>query len=1118
MPPLSRAVPTFLAAVAAAVAQCPPGAPMPQDLSLETNVAEAGAARVRWQTAQDALKSGDLAAAQKHLLAALEFHPSAPALLLDLAIACRADAALAPLWAERFVRAASDAQGKLKLDPAARKQLAAIAGFEASLKPALDLATARAAAIAELAKFVDKHKPAGKQNAPRAVLVRWAAEALLEAGLGAPAALAAAAPAVDRVQDAFEPDYDLVFQALARVMQKKVPAKPANGVPLTGADAEAATVQDQRNRAARILVGLRRQGAFTDLKGPPPRDVGKAADDAQRLLDEQAAAAAAEQKVWTIAELEAMAPPAAEAFTQAHREWHAPGIATSSTGRYRIETICGHHTLLQVAKTIELHHARLVDHFGSDPFLQRQGLVRIVPESSDLETEGSPYWWAGGFQSGDRTTVRFAWGKIPELGRTLTHELTHRFDGVLRPFLGAWYGEGHAQWTAGHYGPMAAKQFVELYLDPDAPAHTWYKGYGGREKFEQLLTGKIADYRDNYFAGYSLYAFLRSFPPQAPRYRDVLEKYEKNARGGQKDPIAWFTTVFCDGKQGRPATLDELFVDWQEFLRGCYDAADPKKPRAVWLAGYRDRGDGDPASLVMDPPTWSWARKRAEPFFGQDHAAAATLLLHEVGDLDGTVAAGVWSLTVDGWRPDTAGAVLAALRAGKSPEAAQAFGTVARRHFPQLPGGEATQLLAALPRTKALLDALAERATALAPQARTAAAALIADHGRLAPLFAQPALRDLAAGAPPLLPRHLGGHGFTESSLTDFEDRRVKGLWYATADGDLHVGRERPRESTGTLDREAHQRDAFVHTVAWQAPGCYVLRGRVHFTTSYASGAIVFGHTRRDRCLRLSFSSGDFDYATGRSERNDSPGSVGLHLHGLWERDGQLPETNQRRSVDITADAPWFDYVLHVRGPRVLVEINGERLFSYSVHDGTPIEGHVGFAMGMGAIRVQQPTVQRRDGEPEQLMAGLSIDTQPDHGLDELLMLPTRGIPLGPDGTLVMWLPRLPEDEPVALERALPSLARLLNTPHEYPQQWVLAVPKELPAAARAAASALIADVRKQPLPVVEHMVGEPFDGRYPWVLFVDSQGVLRAAAGANDPDLQSKVVGWSRKYRRREG
>lgn len=1121
MPSLLRAA-VALSSCLAAVAQCPPGAPLPLDLAAETTLADQGAAHVRWRTGLDAIAAGDHAAAQQHLFAALEFHPAAPALLLELALLLRGDRDLGPLWAERYVRAASDAQGRCRPDATARKRWTAAPGFEASLQPAQELAAARAAAIAELVRFVDKHKPQGKQNAARAVLVRWAAELLLALGDGAPGMLAAATPGVARTQGAFAPDYDAVGAALVRVLQHKPAADdggPTTG-PRSGPAADAGPVLDRRLRAARILVGLRRQAAFEDLQGPPPPDLQRYAEAGQRVLDEHAAALGA-ARVWTIAELEALPPPERERFTQEHRDFGRPGIALSATGRYRIETVCGHETLLGVARTIELHHARLVAHYGSDPFLQRPGLVRVVPESADLETEGAPYWWAGGFQSGDRTTVRFAWGNLPGLGRTLTHELTHRFDGVLRPFLPAWYGEGHAQWTAAHYGPMAATQFVEQFLDVGAPAHTFYKGYGGRAKFEQLLRGDAEDYRDNYFAGYSLYAFLRGFPPDRPRYRDALPAYEKNARAGQKDPVGWFTSVFCDGKQGRPSSFDELFADWERFVRGCYEWLDDKKQGNEWVGRYGDRGAEDEAPQVMDEPTWSWARARHEPFFGQDHAVAATLLLHEVGDAEGTVAAGLWATAVDGWRPDTATALLAALRASKGSDfaaAAQAFAVLAGAHFPALAAGEAPLLLAALPKSKALLDALARRAAALLPGAPTAAAALGAEHARLLRCFGLPPPDHLPAGAPPALARHLGGHGFTESSLVDFDDRRVPGLWYPTPDGDLHVGRERPRENTGVLDRAAHQRDAFARTVAWQPPGRYVLRGRVHFTTSFVSGALVFGHVRRDRDLRLHFSSGDFRYAIGKTERRQEGGRVHFHLRGLWERDGRLPDTEPRGSVELSVERAGFDFALHVHGPRVLVEIDGEPLLRYAVHDGTPIEGHVGFAMGMGAIRVQQPTVQRLDGDAGAAAAtGLDLAAPSAARLEDLLLLPVRGVPRHPHGTLVLWLPRSDDDWPLArLERAVPALAKLLRTPHEHPQAWLLAAPAGTTPDQLAAAARLLRDVRAEPLPVVPHAVGAPFDGPDPWVLFVDGEGLLRAAAAANDPKLHSKVHRWSRLFRSR--
>ncbi|HEX6813427.1 MAG TPA: hypothetical protein VF384_17545 [Planctomycetota bacterium] len=1093
-------------------AQCPPGAPMPHDLANETAVPAQGAAHVRWQAGKDALAKGDFAAARQHLFAALEFHPASPPLLLDVLLACRDDKDMQSLWSERFVRAASDAQGKLKLDAAAKK-LVSTPELDAMLKQAQELSTLRALAIAELGRFADKYKPQAKQNTQRAVLVRWAAELLLALGLGAPNALASVSPNVGKTQQAFLPDYELVLQGLARLMRQRVRPDAANAA--AGAEPDASKLMDQALRAARILTGLQRQGTFKDLKGPPPYDVASLAEEAQQLLD-QHAQAVAKGKIWSIAELQQLAPEAQAVFTARHRSWRDPGQALSATGRYRIETTCGYQTLLDTARTIELHHRRLTSHFDSDPFEQRQGIVRIVPEHGDLETEGAPYWWAGGFQAGDRTTVRFAWGDIPGLGRTLTHELTHRFDGVLRPFLGAWYGEGHAQWTAGNYTAMTDTVFVDGQLDIGTVAHTWYKGYGNKGSFEKLLTGTIDEYRDNYFAGYSLYSFLRSFPPGSPRYRDALAGFERNARAGQKDPLGWFTKCFCDGKQGRPASFDAFFAEWQSFLRGCYEWTDNQKEGNEWVERYgapgRERGQ-----LVLDEPTWSWARNRAEPWFGQDHAAAATLLLHEAHDAEATVAAGLWSLTVDGWRLDTASATLAALRTNKNPDAAQAFAAVGRRRFPTIERTEGTQLLAALKATRTLLDALAARSTALAATAPVAAAASGSEYNDLSQLFGRPPLPDAAASAPPALPRHLGGHGFTESGLTGYEDRRAPGLWYA-AEGDLHVGREQPRDGTGTIDRQAHQRHAFVHSVAWQAPGAYVLRGRVHFTTSYVSGAIVFGHSRRDRDLRLAFSWGDFRYAVGKREQKEGGHRLNLRLLGLWERDGQLPETNQSHSLEVSAEQPWFDYALHIRGPRVMLAINGQAVLRYAVHDGTPIEGHAGFAMDMGAIRVQQPTVQRLDGSSIDQVDGLDLARQPLVPLEDLLLLPVHGVPRATNGTLVLWLPKVDAADPAArdgLAIALPVLAKLLETTHERPQPWLLAVPREMSADARKAALDSLKEFRPQGMPVLDHAVGAPFQGPFPWVMFIDALGVLRAAADATDMNMQL-VRQWSRMFRDR--
>src|SRR5690349_7298412 len=65
-------------------AQVPPGPPMPVDTELlDATPAPGSPADVRWRAAKDALQAGNHGDAVRHLLAALEFHPASPALLLE---------------------------------------------------------------------------------------------------------------------------------------------------------------------------------------------------------------------------------------------------------------------------------------------------------------------------------------------------------------------------------------------------------------------------------------------------------------------------------------------------------------------------------------------------------------------------------------------------------------------------------------------------------------------------------------------------------------------------------------------------------------------------------------------------------------------------------------------------------------------------------------------------------------------------------------------------------------------------------------------------------------------------------------------------------------------------
>jgi hypothetical protein len=72
-----------------------------------------------------------------------------------------------------------------------------------------------------------------------------------------------------------------------------------------------------------------------------------------------------------------------------------------------------------------------------------------------------------------------------------------------------------------------------------------------------------------------------------------------------------------------------------------------------------------------------------------------------------------------------------------------------------------------------------------------------------------------------------------------------------------------------------------------------------------------------------------------------------------------------------------------------------------------------------------------------------------------------------------------------------------------------------MPADQRKMALESLQTLRPEPMPVLEHAVGEPFRG-LPWVLFVDSLGVLRAAAEVSDSNLTTRVTKWSRMFRDR--
>ena len=329
------------------------------------------------------------------------------------------------------------------------------------------------------------------------------------------------------------------------------------------------------------------------------------------------------------------------------------------------------------------------------------------------------------------------------------------------------------------------------------------------------------------------------------------------------------------------------------------------------------------------------------------------------------------------------------------------------------------------------------------------------------------------------------------------------------------MGREKPRSGTGSLDRAAHQRHAYARSDLWLFPGTYRIRARIQFTTSFASGAVVFGNVRRDRNLRFGFSAGDFLYAIGESDAEPTFESVRWSLRGLRERDGALGGSNRGGNFQFDAPTPVFELELLVDGPTVRAFLDGTRVATYHTVDGAPVQGYLGFATSMGAIRVQRPVIERLDrsrlaGRFEKLGGpppGLDLAGTTARPFDQLLNQPLYGLPPATEGTLVMWVPAEEEEsggEPfdpdwvyARARRGAEQAARQLER-EGFPQALALVVPEALgEERTRALAEDLEWKLATPPRLVAHRFAGpegSAADGGMRWVLFVDSAGAIRFA------------------------
>src|SRR5262249_1670653 len=155
----------------------------------------------------------------------------------------------------------------------------------------------------------------------------------------------------------------------------------------------------------------------------------------------------------------------------------------------------------------------------------------------------------------------------------------------------------------------------------------------------------------------------------------------------------------------------------------------------------------------------------------------------------------------------------------------------------------------------------------------------------------------------------------------------------------LHVGRQKPREGTGTIDRNAAQVHAFALAPDWVLPGTWRLDANIRFTTSFVAGAVIFGYTEREANYRFGFNAGDFMYASGVSQKEPEFTSMGWGISGLRDRDGGLAGSTAGGGVDFGGRAAGFDLTIEVDGALAIFSINGTERARYHTVDGAPIEG-----------------------------------------------------------------------------------------------------------------------------------------------------------------------------------
>ncbi|MGE0193063.1 MAG: hypothetical protein AB7T63_13595 [Planctomycetota bacterium] len=1041
------------------------------------------------RAAREAIAAGRLEEARKHLAEVMGDYPSSPAVLLD-AVRAAADAPEQLLLAwDRWATAVADKAGRIELG----KEAKGLAGADDGARREVEKARARAAA--------DVVKAMGSARGPAAPLVVKAYDLLLDDVLEGATALE------DEHRD-----------ARAKARAKAAESAPSLVDAITKAAGRGSRPEQARVRfrLGRALLGLAAQSRYKLPDGPDKGgDVWSRLGE--RLVREaEVELAAAQMEPLTLEALEAMDADAIAAFNKAHADLATPGRSITPKGRYEIVTASGHGVLLNATRQAEVIHDRLARWFGSDPFENKRGLIRIVSSWAELERENAPYWWAKGFQQGSITRIHVALESPVGMVRTLAHELTHRFDGAFHAGQPAWMSEGRAVYAEGAFEQLDTPDMDPLYADGGrigaAGSHfrtAWWLG--------SLVSGALDDYRENYTAGHALWTYLSTWPPgETGMFRAPLEAWMTSFSGSSRDAVADFTARFCDGKDGRPEDFEGFAAAFGAFLDGFH--ADPAPP---WKSRYRLVNDTRQQTRFLDAPALPRTRDREEPRFGQDHLVEAARALADLGEAKVAIALLAWGLAWDEILGEDLDLLLRLL-VGEREEAAAAYIRRERERHAGVADPEVVARVDATalgrPLLTGFLRQVADAAVLRDGQGAAHAAARFARlHDRVAAWVGAEPL-DLPVAQVSGLPTRLDAEGWTSAKLVRFEGAPAPDRWMVTPERDLVVGRK--EAVTAGPQRDAPYASVFVRSNR-TARADVRLRLRLHFLTPHVEGAIVVGHERYDRNVQIRFRAGEApregmpplrEVLIKRASWSVTTLRPYDDVLGGWSADGMVSFAERNRC----------DVVVDIRGTHVTCWVDGIEAGRLADAQGRPVDGHVGFAVLTGAIRVESATLEDLVGPPA---PDASPEATPSLARPRLPMgrwamgRVLEGLPIGPHGRIVLWLPWGAHGEGkefLALEaKELTSLAKRIagevdELHHE--ADLVAVVPAAWPETARASvAAALEAGAGPGRTSVFEHAESpgacpaEEGWGRSPVYLFVDDRGIVRCVDERGWPTLKER-------------